>query len=69
MSLRLAANEISFLKIIEAIERPIETGDRTNGNDLQPICRSAIVILNDARTAVELVYGKLTLKDLIASRN
>jgi Rrf2 family protein len=68
-TLRMPANEISFLRIIEAIEGPIETGDRTDGNHLQPICRSAIIVLNDARSAVEHVYGKLTLKDLAAAQN
>ncbi len=67
-SLRVPADEINFLKIIEAIEGPLETGDRNEIDDLQPICRSAIKVLNDARTAVEAVYGKLTLRDLTLAR-
>ena len=63
-TLRASAGDISFLKIIEAIEGPIATGDRRDGTELQPICRSAIGVLNDARSAVEQVYGKLTLKEL-----
>ena len=51
-TLRLPSHEISFLKIIEAIEGPLETGDRSENGELQPICRSAIGILNDALVAV-----------------
>lgn len=68
-TLRVPAGEISFLKIIEAIEGPLETGNRNEVAELLPICRSAIGVLNDARGAVEQVYGKLTLKDLANSRH
>lgn len=68
-TLRLPAHEINFLKIVEAIEGPLETGDRSEVEDLLPICRNAISVLNDARAAIEQVYGKLTLKDLGSSRH
>lgn len=67
-TLRMAANDISFLKIIEAIEGPIETG-RPDNDGTNQTCKNALRVLNDARHAVEKVYQGLTLKDLAAMNN
>ncbi len=69
-TLRVAATDINFLKIVEAIEGPIETGEvAANGSPaIGALNKGTMKRLFEARHAVEDVYRHMTLTDFISSR-